>query len=304
MGHIVALSGGVGGAKLAYGLSRVLAPGDLTVAVNTADDFEHLGLTVCPDIDTVAYTLSDLADRERGWGLAGETWNFMAALKRLGGEDWFLLGDHDLAMHVERTRRLAAGETLSQVTADLTRRLGIGCAIVPMSDDPLRTVLDTDQGRLAFQHYFVRERCAPVVSAIHFEGEATIAPGFAAALAKAEAVILCPSNPYLSVDPILAVRGVREAIGSPCIAVSPIVGGKAIKGPTAKLMAELGVETTQGAIAAHYRGLIDALVIDESDRDAAAEVEAQGVRALVAPTVMLCDDTRIALARACLEAIG
>lgn len=310
MGHVVALSGGVGGAKLAYGLSRVLAPEDLTIVVNTADDFEHLGLTICPDIDTVAYTLADLSDRERGWGLAGETWNFMAALARLGGEDWFNLGDRDLAMHVERSRRLRTGQTLSHVTAELTRSLGVAPLVVPMSDDPVRTFAETDEGRLGFQHYFVRERCEPVVRAISFEGveKAVMAPAFRAALSRPdlEAVLICPSNPYLSVDPILAVPGVREAIGArgaPCIAVSPIIGGKAVKGPTAKLMAELGVETTQAAIAAHYHGLIDALVVDEADLDAVAELGGAHLRVLATPSLMVSDETRIALARACLALV-
>jgi LPPG:FO 2-phospho-L-lactate transferase len=209
MGHVIALCGGVGGAKMAFGLARSLADDDLTLVVNTGDDFEHLGLAVSPDIDTVVYTLTDLADRERGWGLAGETWGFMAALRRLGGDDWFQLGDHDLAMHVERTRRLAAGESLSEITAHMARQLGLRCGIAPMSDQPVRTWLDTESGPLAFQHYFVRERCAPVARAVRFEGakDARPSPAFAAALARPDlaAILICPSNPYLSVDPILSI---------------------------------------------------------------------------------------------------
>ena len=303
MGHVIALCGGVGGAKLAFGLTRVLAAEDLTLVVNTGDDFEHLGLAVSPDIDTVAYTLSGLADRERGWGLAGETWTFMAALRRLGGEDWFQLGDQDLATHVERTRRLATGESLSEVTAHLTRQLGLAHAIVPMSDQPVRTWIDTADGPLAFQTYFVRERCAPVARAIRFEGaeDARLSPAFAAALARPDldAILICPSNPYLSIDPILSIPGVREALQSataPCVAVSPIVGGQAIKGPTAKLMTELGLTPGVAAIASHYAGLIDGLILDETDAGEAGGIERSGIAAHVTATVMRSDDDRIALA--------
>jgi LPPG:FO 2-phospho-L-lactate transferase len=304
MSHVLALCGGVGGAKLAFGLAAELAGADLTLAVNTGDDFEHLGLTVCPDIDTVLYTLAGLSDRERGWGLSGETWNFMTAVRRLGGEDWFQLGDQDLATHVERSRRLAAGESLSAVTAHLARALGLAPAIVPMSDQPVRTIVDTDQGELAFQHYFVRERCAPVVRAIRFEGahQARPSAALADALARPDlgAIIICPSNPYLSVDPILAVPSVREALGrrtAPVVAVSPIIAGQALKGPAAKLMAELGVEPGVEAVARHYAGLIDGLVIDEADASHAPAIEALGVRALAKASVMRSDEDRRRLAR-------
>ncbi|MDB5451549.1 MAG: LPPG:Fo 2-phospho-L-lactate transferase [Caulobacteraceae bacterium] len=307
MGHVIALSGGVGGAKLACGLARVLAPEDLTLVVNTGDDFDHLGLRVCPDIDSVAYAMAGLSDRERGWGLAGETWGFMTALKRLGGTDWFNLGDHDLAMHVERTRRLAAGQTLSQATADLTRALGLRHTIVPMSDDPVRTFVETDAGRLAFQEYFVRERCAPRVRSLDYVGAETARPASAlmAALARPDldAIVICPSNPYLSVDPILALPGVTEAIRrahAPCVAVSPIVGGQALKGPAAKLMAELGAQASGLGIAAHYRGLIDGLVIDSRDAAEAAALEGQGLAVLAVPSVMITDEDRARLARDCL----
>jgi LPPG:FO 2-phospho-L-lactate transferase len=303
MGHVIALCGGVGGAKMAFGLTRVLADADLTVVVNTGDDFEHLGLAVSPDIDTVVYTLSGLADAERGWGLGGETWGFMSALRRLGGDDWFQLGDHDLAMHVERTRRLAAGETLSAVTARLAGQLGLRHAIVPMSDQPVRTWVDTTDGPLAFQHYFVRERCAPVVRAVRFEGAsgARPSPAFAEALARPDlaAILICPSNPYLSIDPILSIPGVRQTIANtraPCVAVSPIVGGEAIKGPAAKLMRELGVAPGAAAVAAHYAGLIDGLILDTVDADEADAVERLGLTAKVTASVMRSDDDRIALA--------
>jgi LPPG:FO 2-phospho-L-lactate transferase len=299
-GHVLALCGGVGGAKLAYGLTRVLDPGDLTLVVNTGDDFEHLGLAVSPDLDTVAYTLSDLADRERGWGLAGETWAFMSAVRRLGGEDWFQLGDTDLATHVLRTLALSAGESLSDVTARMMRRLGIDHTVAPMSDSPVRTWLDTEDGPLPFQRYFVGERCAPVVRAVRFDGaaQARPSPAFAAALARPElaAIVICPSNPYLSVDPILAIPGVRAALAASrarCVAVSPIVAGEAIKGPTAKLMRELGVAPGVAAVAAHYDGLVDGLVVDTADAQAA---RALGVATSVTQTVMRDDDDRIALA--------
>jgi LPPG:FO 2-phospho-L-lactate transferase len=303
-GHVLALCGGVGGAKLAFGLTRLLGPDDLTIVVNTGDDFEHLGLAISPDLDTVIYTLSGLADADRGWGLAGETWNFLETLKRLGGEDWFMLGDRDLATHVLRTRALAAGETLSQVTARLAARLGVAHGVVPMSDEPVRTWVDTEDGPLAFQHYFVRERCAPAAVAIRVEGAAAArpSPAFAAALERPDlaAILICPSNPYLSIDPILAVPGVREALAeaeAPRLAVSPIIGGSAIKGPTAKLMRELGITPSAEAIAVHYSGLIDGLVLDDMDAGRVEAVEALGIAAHVAPTVMRDDAGRIGLAR-------
>jgi LPPG:FO 2-phospho-L-lactate transferase len=302
--HVLALCGGVGGAKLAFGLTRVLAPDALSIIVNTGDDFEHLGLAMSPDIDTVVYTLAGLADRERGWGLAGETWSFLSALARLGGEDWFQVGDHDLATHIERTRRRAAGQTLSQVTAGQARSLGVAHAVIPMSDQPVRTWIDTADGPLPFQTYFVRERCVPVALGVRFEGAARAAPSpaFAAALARPDlaAIVICPSNPYLSIDPILAIPGVRQAIAArraPCVAVSPIVGGQAIKGPTAKLMRELGLAPGTAAICDHYRGLIDGLILDHADAGDAGEVERRGVTAHVTGTVMRNDDDRVALAQ-------
>ena len=280
----LALCGGVGGAKLAFGLSRLLAPNALTVVVNTADDFTHLGLRISPDIDTVAYTLANLADRERGWGLAGETWKFMAALRQLGGEDWFQLGDGDLAMHVERTRRLAEGQSLSEVTWSLTRALGIDHAIVPMSDDPIATRVLTDGGELDFQRYFVGARCEPVVRGIRFEGVegASASPGFRAALEATDlgGVIICPSNPYLSIDPILATPAVADMIRglrAPVVALSPIVGAEAIKGPTAKIMREMGIAPSAASIAYHYGDLIDGLIIDEANADEREEIPYQSV---------------------------
>jgi len=307
-GHVVALCGGVGGAKLAFGLARLLPPEDLTLVVNTGDDFEHLGLHVAPDIDTVVYTLSGLSDRERGWGLAGETWGFMAALRRLGGEAWFNLGDHDLAMHVERTRRLAAGQPLSAVTAELAAALGIAARIVPMTDDPVRTIVRTPDGELPFQRYFVGEQCRPVALGIRFEGASAARPteAFRTALARPDlaAVVVCPSNPYLSVDPILAVPGIRAALdasAAPFVAVSPIIGGEALKGPAAKLMRELGAEPGVLAVADHYARLIDGLVIDHVDAAQAEALTARGVAPLVTGAIMTTDEDRIRLARETLD---
>jgi LPPG:FO 2-phospho-L-lactate transferase len=277
---VVALSGGIGGAKLALGLYRVLPADTLTVVVNTGDDFEHLGLTVCADLDTTLYTLSGLANTELGWGRRDETWTFMQVLESLGGESWFRLGDGDLALHVERTRRLKSGEPLSEIVADIAQRLGISAQVVPMSDAPVRTRVATAAGELAFQDYFVRRRCEPRVTAIRFEGAAAARPCTRALTALAsdalESIVICPSNPYLSVDPILAVPGYREALQAarvPVIAVTPLVGGAAIKGPTAKIMAELGVPRSALAVAHHYQGLIDGFVLDERDAALAAQFD-------------------------------
>lgn len=271
---VAALCGGIGGAKLALGLYRVCDSENLTVVVNTGDDFRHLGLYVSPDVDTVLYTLSGLSDPMRGWGRGDETWNFMAALGNLGGETWFQLGDRDLALHVERTSWLASGGGLGAFTDRIARSLGIAARIVPMSDDPVETVIVTTDGELPFQHYFVRYRCEPAITGVRFTGvaKAKVQPDAIAALAGADVIVVCPSNPYLSVDPILAVPGFREALKearAPVVAVSPLVGAKAVKGPTAKIMAELKVPATPEAIAAHYAGLIDGLVIDHSDAAAA-----------------------------------
>lgn len=270
--QVLALCGGIGGAKLALGLYRVLEPGQLAVAVNTGDDFEHLGLAISPDLDTVLYTLAGLADPERGWGRTDESWQFMCALRQLGGEDWFQLGDRDLALHVERTRWLRSGKSLSSFAAYTARQFAIHAQVLPMSDVPVHTIVETAEGSLPFQRYFVERRCEPVVRAIRFSGvaEATPAPNLLDLIASPSlrAILICPSNPYLSVDPILAVPGIATALATaraPVIAVSPLIGGQAVKGPTAKIMNELGLTVTNQSIAAHYRGLIDALVIDTAD---------------------------------------
>ena len=270
--RFLALAGGVGGARLAAGLAGVLAPEDLTVVVNTGDDFEHLGLAISPDLDTVMYTLAGINNPEQGWGINGESWAAMDALKRLGGEDWFQLGDRDLATHILRTRRLRDGESLSAVTTDLCQRLGIRHPVVPMSDAPVRTMVTTDEGVLAFQHYFVRRRCEPRFEAIDFAGAETAGPSeaFAAALddPALAAILICPSNPVLSIRPILNLPGVEARLRErsvPIVAVSPFIGGKAVKGPAAKIFAELRLETTPAGLIESYDGLLDGLVIDRQD---------------------------------------
>lgn len=300
----IALSGGVGGAKLAAGLARIGDPRDLMIVANTGDDFVHLGLAISPDIDTLVYTLAGLANPETGWGRADETWSFMETLAALGGETWFNLGDRDLAMHVERTRRLNDGETLSDITDDVRIRLGIAPRIVPMSDDRVRTVVDTAGSPLAFQHYFVRDACRPVVTGLRFQGAENAQPAEALITALGdpalEAIILCPSNPLISIAPILAVPGIRNAIErsrAPVVAVSPIIAGRAVKGPTAKMMEELGMEVSAIGIARHYQGLIDGFVLDEADAGLAGAVRETGAAVRVARTLMDSTASRIALAR-------
>jgi len=300
----LALSGGVGGAKLALGLSKVLRPEELSIVANVADDFEHLGLHISPDLDSNMYALAGLANTELGWGRQGETWRFMTAMRELGGPDWFNLGDTDLAVHVERSRRLAAGESLSAATAALSQALAIAHPLIPASDDPIRTIVATAQGELAFQHYFVRERCVPAVSGFRFDGIEAAKPsaGFAQALAAPElaAVIICPSNPFVSVDPILGIPGVRQQLGespAPVIAVSPIVGGQAIKGPAAKMMAELDIPATPLAVARHYQGLLNGFVLDQKDADLAPAFDEFGLPVLVTNTIMGDLNDRMMLAR-------
>ncbi|MFK4873668.1 2-phospho-L-lactate transferase [Novosphingobium sp. ZW T3_23] len=295
--HILALSGGVGGAKLAAGLAAVTSGDDLTIVVNTGDDFEHLGLTICPDMDSVTYALAGLNDNERGWGVENETWQAMAMLRALGEEGWFNLGDRDLAMHIARSWRLRAGETLSQVTARLTRELGIDHAVVPMSDDLVRTQVLTDAGWIDFQRWFVGNQCADKVFDVRFEGaqRARPAPEFRAALERDDlaAIVLCPSNPFLSVDPILSIPGVRDALAErqvPLIAVSPIIGGSAVKGPLAKMLAERGQVVNNLAIARHYQDhwgdLLDCLLIDHADEADVPVLQARGLTVAVTRTLM------------------
>ena len=303
---ILALAGGVGGGKLARGLVAVLPPQQLTIVVNTADDFVHLGLHISPDIDSVLYAVADRNDRERGWGLAGETWNFMAALERLDGDTWFRLGDRDLATHVMRTRELEAGRSLSEVTTLLARRLGIAHSIAPMSDNPVRSIVDTDEGELPFQHYFVRRRCEPVFRGVTFDGIDRARPSAALldAMDRAHAIVITPSNPFVSIDPILALPSlVDDLVRSrrPVIGISPIVGGNAIKGPLAKMMRELDVESSALGVARHYGSLVTGWIIDTVDADLAPRIEALGCKVSICNTVMREPDDNIALARRALD---
>ena len=300
---VLALTGGVGGAKLALGLAKVLTPDEVVFVVNTGDDFEHHGLPISPDVDTLAYTLAGMAGAA-GWGREDETWHFMETLERLGGESWFRLGDHDLALHIRRRELLASGLGLTAATAALGRALGVRHRILPMSDDPVRTRVYTPQGPLAFQHYFVRDRCRPKALRFEFAGAAKARLNPAIRFGELSAVVICPSNPFVSVDPILAVPGMTDSLQRadvPVVAVSPIVGGKAIKGPTAKMMRELGVPATAEAVARHYAGLATHFVLDKVDAAAQASVRALGMRVAVAQTVMASLADRIALARAVLD---
>jgi LPPG:FO 2-phospho-L-lactate transferase len=307
-GRVLALCGGIGGAKLALGLYHVLPPQKLVVAVNTGDDFSHLGLHISPDLDTVLYTLAGVADSERGWGRADERWLFMNTLGELGGDTWFRIGDRDLAVHVERTRLLREGQTLSAVTERLTRAFNVHAQILPMSDDLIQTIVVTEEGSLTFQRYFVERRCSPAVRSIRFRGaeqavpvtelfETIGAPDLAA-------IVICPSNPFLSIDPILSVPGVRSALAraeAPVLAVSPIIRREAVKGPTVKIMKELGIPASNRAIAAHYGEIIDGLVIDEADADDAADIRGP---VLATPTLMESLDDRIQLAAKVLAFAG
>jgi LPPG:FO 2-phospho-L-lactate transferase len=310
---ILALSGGVGGAKLALGLADVLQPGQLHVLVNTGDDFNHLGLHICPDIDTLVYTLAGCANETLGWGLEGESWRTMSALEQLGAETWFRLGDRDMATHLWRTQQLQTGASLSAVTAGLARQLGVENHIHPMTDDPVRTTVHTSCGDLPFQHYFVRDRCEPVVSGFRFDGIATARPnGEVMRLLQQRAfgsILICPSNPFVSVDPILGLPGLWPTLRdnpAPVVVVSPIVAGMALKGPAAKMMAELGVAASALAVAQYYSqrypGLMDCFVIDESDATLAGEIQALGVEVASTSTVMKNRQDKQALARFCLRA--
>lgn len=298
--NVVALAGGVGGAKLADGLARALPPENLTVVVNTGDDFNHWGLRICPDLDTVCYTLAGLANPETGWGRAGESFRTLEALSRLGGPDWFRLGDLDLATHLERTRRLAAGAPLSQVVRAFCEAWGIGPLVLPMSDQPVATIVDTvEHGELEFQEYFVHQRCAPTVKGFRFAGieSAQPAPGVLDAIAQADVVVFCPSNPWVSLDPILYVAGVRAALVEKfVVAVSPIIAGKTVKGPAAKMFAELGIEPSALAVAHHYPDLLSAFVLDTQDSDLADQIRQLGIDLLVSQTVMQTPDDRQRLA--------
>ncbi len=294
---VLALSGGVGGARLVDGLAAVLAPDELTVLVNTGDDFVHWGLTICPDLDTVMYTLAGLAHPEQGWGLAGETFNALAMVERYGGPAWFRLGDRDLATHLLRAQALAAGRSLTQVTDELRRALHVGPRLLPMADAPRPTTIETHDGTLSFQDWLVGKRGAPAVTAVRFGGSPRAADGVLEAIAAADVVVIGPSNPYVSIDPILALDGVRAALAArPVVAVSPIVAGKAVKGPLAGMVATLaGRAPSAAAIAAHYGALLDGLVLERGD-DAPEEIATHATATVMGDRV-----DRARLAREVLE---
>jgi LPPG:FO 2-phospho-L-lactate transferase len=300
---IVALAGGVGGAKLAEGLYRALPPEDLTVIVNTGDDFKPWGLKICPDLDTVCYTLAGLANSETGWGLRDETWNALGAISKLGGADWFRIGDRDLGTHLERTHRLCAGETLSQVTAAFCRAWGIRCTILPMSDEAVATIVETGERELPFQEYFVHRRCEPRVRGFHFVGleSAKPAPGVLEAIEQADAVVFCPSNPWVSIDPILAVLVpslVTPKLGRVRVGVSPLIGGRAVKGPAAKMFAELGLEPNPFSVAQHYSAAgLSGMALDSVDAEWSEPIRELGIQPLVTDTLMTTPADRLRLAQ-------
>jgi len=350
---VVALAGGVGGAKFADGLARILDPridanereygtgvepsggfpakastpdrafreesrgrgaaphvladSSLTVIVNVGDDFEHLGLRICPDLDTVTYTLAGLAHPDTGWGLAGETWNAMETLGRYGGETWFRLGDRDLGMHLFRTSELKRGRRLTKVTAQASAALGVKVNVLPATDSLVPTIVETDQGTLAFQEYFVHRRCEPVVKRIRFEGIESARPTdeVIAAIDAADLIVVCPSNPFVSIDPILALGDIRERVKrKPVIGVSPIIGGQAVKGPAAKMLRELGYEASALSVARRYADVLDMFVIDAVDKEQVAGIEGLGMRVRVTDTLMKSIEDRGRLARDVLDFAG
>jgi LPPG:FO 2-phospho-L-lactate transferase len=300
---IVALAGGVGGAKLAQGLAQNLAPENLTIIVNTGDDFEHFGLYISPDLDTVCYTLAGLANPETGWGRVNETWNVSQNATKLGGPSWFNLGDQDLGTHLERTRRLKEGQCLSEITRDFCKAWGIEHTILPMTDQQVRTIVSTDEGELAFQEYFVHRRCEPRVKGFRFDGvdSAEPAPRAREALESADAVILCPSNPWVSIDPILRVL---PKIKKPVFAVSPIIGGETVKGPAAKMYRELGIEPSALAVAKHYQELATGFVLDDVDKQLEGEIMGLSIKTLVTNTLMKSHEDRSRLAQEILGFVG
>ena len=304
--NVVALAGGVGGAKLVYGLLHHLNDEELTVVVNTADDFEHLGLRICPDIDTVTYTVAGVANPETGWGRQDESWEFFSELKKFGGPTWFQLGDRDLALHAYRTQRLGDGVPLSQVTAEICDFFSVGISIIPMTDDRVQTIVMTAEGDLPFQEYFVARAFEPVVYGFRFEGihNAQPAPGVFDSIQGADIVVLCPSNPWVSLDPILGLEGVREILrDKTVVGVSPIVRGRALKGPAAKMYKELGIEPSAIAVAEHYQDLLNLFIIDEVDFDLSGQVTSLGMDVRVLDTIMKNEEKKVRLAGEILQAI-
>jgi LPPG:FO 2-phospho-L-lactate transferase len=306
---VAVLSGGFGGARFVRGVVSVVDPAAVSVVGNVGDDVEVLGLYVSPDLDSILYALAGLSDDERGWGRAGETWNALEAVATLGGESWFRLGDRDLGLHLVRTQALQAGEPLSSVTTRFARALGLEATILPATDDRLRTWLDTPARSFPFQEWFVARGHRDEVDAVRFEGaeSARAAPGVAEALADADLILLAPSNPYVSLRPILAVREIRQALEArrvPAVAVSPLIGGRTVRGPADRMLQRLAGGTSAAHVASCYAGLIDALVLDESDAADAPAVAAAGVRPVVARTLMRDEDARRRLAEAALDAAG
>jgi LPPG:FO 2-phospho-L-lactate transferase len=309
---ILCLCGGVGGAKLAYGFSQLLQPGQLTIVVNTGDDFHHLGYHISPDIDTVIYNLAQINNEQLGWGIQNESWHFMARLRQEKPEhSWFQLGDQDLMTHQYRTALLEQGLSLTQATRSLCDKYGVAHSVIPMSNDPVQTTVHTRSGELPFQHYFVREKCQPAVRGFSFHGIEQASPSaeFIQTLQNPnlEAVIICPSNPFLSIDPILALPGIRSLLTQvpvPVIAISPLIGGKAVKGPTAKIMQELNIPCSSAAIASHYAGLVSHLLVDPADQHELAQIRSTGIQCLVHPTLMRRREDKIELARYLLRQMG
>ena len=306
--NVTTLAGGVGAARFLEGLLQAVPLADVTVISNTGDDEEFFGLHVSPDIDTVIYTLAGAIDPVQGWGLVGESYESLAALRRFGYQTWFNLGDRDLATHAHRTQLLRDGATLTEATRTIVEAFGLNFTLLPMSDDRVRTLVETDNGTLAFQEYFVKRRTEDVVRAVRFEGADTArpAPGVLEAIDRADAVIVAPSNPVVSIGPILAVPGIRDALrrtDARVVAVSPIIGGKTVKGPADRMMASLGWTPTAAGVAEAYCDFLDVLVIDEEDRDLAPGIEATGVRAVVAPTIMRGPPEKRALAEVVLGAV-
>jgi LPPG:FO 2-phospho-L-lactate transferase len=295
---IVAFAGGVGGAKLADGLAQILPPGDLTLIVNTGDDFEHLGLSISPDLDTVCYTLAGLANPTTGWGRQAETFHALENIRKLGGPDWFQVGDQDLATHLERTRRLREGQSLSQITQGFCLAWGVRHLVLPMSDQPVHTMVDTiESGEIPFQEYFVHRNCEPKVRGFRFAGieSARPAPGVLESIKEADAVVFCPSNPWVSIDPILALTGIRPALMTKIVfAVSPIIGGQTVKGPAAKMYTELGIQPSALAVAHHYVDMLSGFVLDNVDHALAKKIT---IPVVVTQTLMKSRDDRRRLAQ-------
>jgi LPPG:FO 2-phospho-L-lactate transferase len=301
----VALAGGVGGAKLVEGLSKVLRSKDLTVIVNTGDDFVHLGLKICPDLDTVCYTLAGYANPATGWGRSQETWMALETLGILGGPTWFRIGDQDLGLHLERTRRIKDGFSLSQITGEFCAAFGVKVKVLPMSDDDVRTIVITKEGELQFQEYFVRQACRPQITGFRFEGIAAAvpAPGVIKAIQSADLVVFCPSNPWVSLDPILSVSGIKTALLDKVktIGVSPIIGGTTLKGPAAKMYTELGISPSALAVANHYQDILTHFIIDRVDASLDASIQNLGVKTTITNTIMKTQKEKIRLAKEVLE---